>query len=237
MGEIVEDPPWSVVLAQSEQDPLARLVAAQDGIIARWQARRFLSDKAIEHKLTSGRWRRAHRAVYNAHGGPLTPRQRQWIAVLPVTPDTPCDGGWPVRLAGVSALQVHGLRGVTTDQVHVVVVGGRRLLAPAGVIVHRVTTLTDEDLHPIARPPSTSVGRAVVDACAWARSDDEARLIIVASFQQRLVTAPEILAVLDRMPTVRRRHLVTVTTREASDGSHSLGELGLVSICRAERLP
>jgi hypothetical protein len=62
-------------------------------------------------------------------------------------------------------------------------------------------------------------------------------LIIAASFQQRLVTVPEIEQVLDAMPATRRRRLVTATVADASGGSHSLGELGLLAICRRFALP
>jgi very-short-patch-repair endonuclease len=116
------------------------------------------------------------------------------------------------------------------------VVGVRQTIPPADVVYHRVR-LADEDRHPIARPPTTTIGRAVVDAAAWARSDDEARVIIAASFQQRLVTAAEIVRVLDRLPATPRRQLVIATARDAASGSHSLGELALVKICRDARLP
>jgi very-short-patch-repair endonuclease len=80
-------------------------------------------------------------------------------------------------------------------------------------------------------------GRSVVDAAAWARSNDEARLIIAASFQQHLVSAPDIAAVLDRRRAVRRRLLIIETVRDCAAGSHSVGELSLVGLCRRARLP
>lgn len=224
------DRPWSEIT----KEPLLALIDAQDGVISVWQARRFISEKAIRHRVAYGRWRRAHRGVYVAYGGPLSVRQRQWVAVLAVAPST---GDTPIgRLGGISALQVHGLRGVSANTVHLLVPVTREITPPAGVVVHRVR-LVDEDHYPWSRPPATTVGRAVVDAAAWARSDREARLIIAASFQQRLVTAVEILGVLRRMPTVRRRRLILATTEEAAGGSHSLGELTFFDICRKDRLP
>jgi very-short-patch-repair endonuclease len=134
-------------------------------------------------------------------------------------------------------LELHGLRGITAPVVHLIMTGHRRLSAPAGVVVHRVRALDEDERHPAARPPTTSIGRAVVDAASWARSDDEARLIIAASYQQRLVSESEIRRVLDRASNVNRRHLILCTSRDASAGSHSLGELGLLGICRSSRLP
>jgi very-short-patch-repair endonuclease len=233
MGEFVEDPPWSELAG----DELTALVRAQHGVLARWQASRFLSDKAIRHRLETGRWQRAHRAVFRLYGGALTLRQRYWIAVLAATPGPSTWDAAPACLGGLSALELHGLRAITAPSVHLVVTGQRRPGAPAGVVVHRVRNLDEHERHPAAHPPSTSIGRAVVDAASWARSDDEARLIIAASFQQRLVSETEIHRVLDHAPNVRRRHLILCTSRDAAAGSHSLGELSLVAICRDARLP
>jgi very-short-patch-repair endonuclease len=230
MRVVDEDPPWSEIL----KDPLPALIDAQSGVIAGWQARRFLSEKAIRHRVAYGRWRRVHRGVFVTYGGPITRRQRQWIAVLAAAPST---GDGPVGcLGGLSALQVHGLRGITSERVHLVVPVTREITPPAGVVVHR-TRLAPEDRFPWSRPPTTTIGRAVVDAAAWARSDEQARLVIASAFQQRLVTAAEIDQVLRRRPTTRRRKLVIATTRDAAGGSHSIGELSLVNICRDARLP
>ena len=230
MGEIVEDRPWS----ELAKDPLTALIDGQDGVIGGWQARRYLSEKAIRHRVAYGRWRRVHRGVYLTYGGPVSLRQRQWIAVLAVRPST---GDTLVAcLGGISALQVHGLRGISADRVHLVAPVTREITPPSGVVLHRVR-LAKDDRHPWSRPPTTTIGRAVVDAAAWARSDEAARLVIAASFQQRLVSAAEIGRVLERMPAARRRRLVIATTRDAAGGSHSLGELALVKLCRVARLP
>lgn len=226
---VVEDVPWPVL----QQDPLTALIDAQAGVIARWQARQFLTSKAIEHRLASNRWRRVHRGVYVTYGGPLTLAQRHWIAVLAASPGPSLMDG-SACLAGVSALQVHGLRTIAARQVDLVVPASRRVVAPPGVVVHRSVEI---DPHPASRPPTTTIGRAVVDAAAWARTDDEARLIIAATFQQRLVTAAEIQPILDRMPTIPRHRLIVATVNDASRGSHTLGELDLVRLCRRFRLP
>ncbi len=232
MWEVVEDRPWS----EFERDPLTALIDAQHGVIARWQARRHLSEKAIRHRVETGRWRRVHRAVFRTYGGAVTLAQRHWIAVLAATPGPSIRDGTAACLGGISALLVHGLHGVATDRVHLVVAAPRQVVPPRGVVVHRIR-LADQDRHPASHPPTTMLGRAVIDAAAWARSDDEARLVIAASFQQRLVTGAEIRDVLARMPTTRRRRLVIATVEDAAGGSHSLGELDLVKICRTAGLP
>src|SRR5262245_22534661 len=132
MGEVVdEDPPWSVY----EQDPLAALISRQEGIIAWWQATRLLTEKAVRHRVAAGRWRRVHRGVYTTYGGPLSLEQRQWAALLSAGPSTKDTG--PVALGGISALQVHGLRLITADRVHLLLGADRRSTPPPYVAVHR----------------------------------------------------------------------------------------------------
>ncbi len=235
--DVVEDRPWSAV--EREHDPLQALLDRQCGVIARWQALGLITEKALRHKVGSGRWRSVHRGVYLAYGGTLTDVQRWWIATLavrPTTNDSTVDGR-SAHLAGTTALQALGLRGVRSDRIHVLVAHSRRVTMPAGVTLHRTTDLPSYDLHIRRQLPVTTPGRSVVDAAAWARSDDEAGLVIAASFQQRLVSASDIATVLNRRPAVRRRLLIIETARDCAEGSHSVGELGLVGLCRRARLP
>ncbi len=234
---VVEDRPWSAI--ERDHDPLQLILDRQCGVIARWQALGLMTAKALRHKIASGRWRSVHRGVFLAYGGTLTDAQRWWIAVLAVSPaaqDLTMDGQ-PALLAGITALQAHGLRGIRSDRIHVLIAHSRRVAMPDGVTLHRTTVLASEDRQRGLQPPATTSGRSVVDAAAWARSNDEARLIIAASFQQRLVTEPDIAAVLDSRPGLRRRLLIIETVRDCAAGSHSIGELNLVGLCRRARLP
>jgi len=82
------------------------------------------------------------------------------------------------------------------------------------------------------RSTCTSPARALVDAAQWARSDDAARTIIAACFQQRLVGLAEVTEVLDRTPNLRRHALIAATVADAVGGAHSLGELAFLELCR-----
>jgi very-short-patch-repair endonuclease len=77
----------------------------------------------------------------------------------------------------------------------------------------------------------------MVDTSAWARTDREAQTIIAMCFQQRLVTAEQVEAVLRRMPLVRRHALITATAADAAGAAHSVGELDLIALCQREQLP
>jgi very-short-patch-repair endonuclease len=92
----------------------------------------------------------------------------------------------------------------------------------------------------IARPgcaPCSASDRAVIDAAQWARSDREARLVIAASFQQRLVTLPAVERALREQPKARRRALIEAIAQDCAGGSHSVAELDFLALCRAHRLP
>jgi hypothetical protein len=163
MREIVEDLPWS----ELAKDPLTALIDEQHGLVARWPALRFLTPKALRHRIATGRWRRIHRGVYFAYGGnSLTLTQRQWVAVLAATPGPSMRDRTAACLGGLSALQVLGLRNITSDRVHLVIPAARNIIPPPGVVAHR-THLPEEFRHPASCPPTTTVARAVVDAAAW----------------------------------------------------------------------
>jgi hypothetical protein len=177
--EVVEDrPPWRVA---EDADPLSQLLVRQDGVISRQQALRLMTAKSLRQRVASGRWRSVRWGILVAHNGPISDMQRLWIGVLAVGGDA------PAYLGGLSALIASGLRGISSNAIHVLVPASRRISAPPGVALHRTRHLPKSDRRPHTSPPATALGRSVVDAAQWARSDDEARLIIASSFQQRLV--------------------------------------------------
>jgi very-short-patch-repair endonuclease len=210
------------------RDPFQDLLTHQDAVVHIDQALLHLSRKTVRHRVSSGRWHLAHRSVVVAHNGPVTVAQRRWIAVLAVP------GG---VLGGMTAAQAAGLTGHGGPEIHVVAPSGCRATAPPGVFLHRATVLDDRDLLAAGRPPRTRSARSLVDAAQWARSDDQARMVIAAGFQQRLVRADDLRAVLDRLPRARRRKLIAQTVADAAGGAHSVPELDFLDLCRRHRLP
>jgi hypothetical protein len=77
----------------------------------------------------------------------------------------------------------------------------------------------------------------VVDAAAWAASDDAAQIVIAAACQQRRVTPGEIEKVLAMMPRVRRRALIGRTIDDIAGGAQALSELDFIRLCRRFGLP
>ncbi len=190
-----------------------------------------MSVKSLRNRVASGRWRAVRWGVLVAHNGPITEVQRLWVGVLAVGGDA------PAYLGGLSALIASGLRTVRNRAIDVLVPAYRRVSAPRGVTLHRTRHLPDVDRRPHTRPPTTTPARSVVDAAQWARSDDEARLIVASSFQQRLVGAGDLESVLARLPRARRRSLVLRTAWDCAGGSESLGELDVLTLCRRGGLP
>ena len=146
--------------------------------------------------------------------------------------------GRPSLLGGLSALELLGLRKFTSDVVHVLVPARRQdSNTPLGIRVHRTSVLSVEDVEVKARPPCTSAGRSMVDAAQWARTDREARTIIAMCFQQRLVSVSDVNQVLERLPRVKRVHLIRATVADVDAGSETVTELDLVGLCREAGLP
>jgi Protein of unknown function (DUF559) len=215
-----------------DADELTYLLYLQDGVISRRQALRYLSDRALRHRLMTGRWQVAHRGIYIAHSGPPSRDQRRWLAVLAA------GAGRRGILAGVSALEMYGMRGYASDGFHVLMPAHRRdHNPPPGVVVHRTRVLAGDDLHRAAMPPCTMPARSVVDAAHWASSDDRARAVVAAAFQQRLVSGAEVANVLARLPRVRRRALIAATAADAATGTHSVPEAEFLRLCRRGGLP
>jgi very-short-patch-repair endonuclease len=203
-------------------------------VVTRAQAVALLGRKRLERLVRDGQWQIPLPGVVVAHNGPTTEEQQRWIAVLA--------SGTDAVLAGISAAVAGGLRRRTDEFIHVLMPAHRHSERPRGwyaarVRPHRTTFLPDKDLPLPRRPPRTAMPRSLVDAAQWARSDDEARAIVAAGCQQRLVRPDDVLAVVERMPRARRRALILDTLGMAQAGAMSLPEINFRRLCGRHRLP
>ncbi|AEV82858.1 hypothetical protein ACWT_1839 [Actinoplanes sp. SE50] len=181
------------------------ILLRQHGVITWQQARRHLSEKAIRHRVRSGRWRRVHRGIYLAHSESCTRQQYLWVASLGA------GNGRPALLAGVTALQVLGLQRLPADPlpIHVLVhISRPDRDPPPGVRVHRTRRLSMVDVCPTIAPPCTTAARALVDAVEWATDGDDATRVLAAADGQRLVSPEQVRPVLARLPRLSRRRLL-----------------------------
>ncbi|MGH3683033.1 MAG: endonuclease domain-containing protein, partial [Natronosporangium sp.] len=104
------------------------------------------------------------------------------------------------------------------------------------VFVRRTRDLPAQDRQR-ARPTRTTIERSLVDAAQWALSDREARTILAAGCQQRLVLPADLLAVVRRLPRPRRGRLIRQTLHDLAGGAEALSEIDLLRLCRRAGLP
>ncbi|SCE76325.1 DUF559 domain-containing protein [Micromonospora chokoriensis] len=221
---------WGRRLPDDDADELTWLLFHQDDVVSLDQARRHLSPKAIRHRVATGKWRQVHRAVFVAHNGPVSLDQFRWTAVLAAGPRA--------ILGGLTAAQAGGLRGFSGRPIHVLLPAPcRRGSLPPGVVAHRSGTLRDQDVLAVGQPRRTMPARSIVDAVQWADDDRQARAVVAAAFQQRLVGGDDLHRIVETLPRVRRRQLILATAADAAGGAHSLAELDFLGLVRRAGLP
>ncbi len=175
--------------------------------------------------------------VLVTHSGPITDIQMTWAAVESV--------GAGAVLGGVSAASFDGLRGFDGGPVVVLVDAARHVTRRPDVIIRRSRHLGSDDVYPRRSPPRTRLPRSVVDMASWAPDEEDARAVLAAAVQQRLVTVAELRRVVERRGPLRRNTLITDTLSDLGDGAHSVAEIlyrkienryGLPAARRQERI-
>jgi len=211
---------------------LSELLEWRDGVVSTSEVLSQLSPAALRWRLASGRWQRPCRGVIVAHSGPLSAGQQLWVVLF-----------WAGRgalLAGLTAARLDGLRGFGEPGIHLLVPAARHLRnerAFLPVVVHRSRRLDASDVHPARRPPRTRLARSLIDAAAWASTDDRARALLAAGVQQRLVRPADLMAATDRLGQLRRRQLITSTLIDVMGGAQALSELDLTALLRRYGIP
>jgi very-short-patch-repair endonuclease len=189
-----------------------------------------IGEPAVRWRLRTGRWQRPCRAVLVTHSGPISDEEWLWIAVTAAGPEA--------VLAGITAARLGGLSGFDWPGIHLLLpASGRLRTSVPGTIVHRSRSLEAQDVHPARRPPRTRLARSLLDAAAWARSDDLARAILAAGVQQRLLRADHLSTVLARLPNIRRHALMVSTLADIAAGAQALSELDFSRLIRRYGLP
>lgn len=190
-------------------------------------------------ELDAERWRAVGRCTIAVAQPRPDHRADWWLAVLECAPR--CAAGDVARaaVAGVTALQAAGLRGIEDDGfIHIAAPKSSRPMAPpVGVRVHETRRWRDDDVLVDSGILRSRPEVAAVQAALWARSDREASLYVVASVQQRLASVEGVSAVLERVRRDRRRSLLRTVVDEIRDGVQSLNELDFAALCRRRGLP
>jgi hypothetical protein len=160
----------------------------------------------IRWRVTSGHWQRPMRDVLLLNPDPPSRLQLLWCAVESVGPDA--------YLAGATAATLGGLRGHDSTAITVVVATGRRIAPREGLAIRRTARLAAVDTVRDDLPRRTRPARSLIDMAEWAPGRDEARALLAAAVQQRLVTPEQLRAALVRRGPITRRTLVADTVDE-----------------------
>lgn len=198
-------------------EPLADLLARQDGVLSRAQARDHgLSDGVLAAQVRAGRWQRVHTGIYSETTGPLTVAAKRWAALLACGPGA--------ALSHHTAAVLHGLPITDDDHVHVTVSVERRLRPPPGIRVHRSRCLP-QITHPTLEPRRTRIEATVVDLVHSTKSVDQALAIVAQAFQRRITNSARLRGEVLRRRTVRWRPEVLAALDDVANGAHSLLEI------------
>jgi very-short-patch-repair endonuclease len=193
---------------------IAAIAGRQDNVISRAQLTALgIGRGTIARQLERGRWQRLHRNVYLIGPAPPKLRARAWAAVLT------CGEG--SVLSHRTAAALYGLTPVGGD-VHVTV-PGRNPGTRTGVEIHRVTTLSDDQIVVRDRLTLTSPARTVCDVAGTEPLSDAERILAEARVQ-RLVTTGALARVIERTPTLKGSSVMRALLRATDESGYTRSE-------------
>ena len=206
------------------------ILELQHGVAHRWDIPAELV-RDVQANVTRGIWRRVSRDVIVTHNGPLTTEQRLWVVVKAAPPQS--------ALAGRTALQVSGLKGFESDKVYLTVPCGTSMPRLSGLnpVVHYSRYLDSRDVNLVAKPRRMRQARGLLDAAAWADTDRQARAVLLAGVQQRLLRPDHLTEALPRRGPCLRHALIEETIADAEGGIASVPERDFDEIRRQWGLP
>ncbi len=217
-----------------DEDSLARLLKAQEGIVAR---RQLLEIGACPHDIRRLLRRRdlvrVHPGVYASHTGPLSWRERAWAAVLYAGPAGALDAGSALRAENGK----DGGRTADDGPIRVAVDATRTVKDVEGIRVRRVAALA-ERVRWSSSPPRLRVEDATLHA-ALDTHDLHARYeVLAASVRSRSTTAQRLIDVVNARARLPQRRWLLAALIDLRDGSCSVLEREyLTKVEQAHGLP
>src|SRR3954451_17779588 len=148
-----------MTLSAAPATALDQLLAFQDGVVAQLQVAPNEWQRAQRH-VRANRWQRPVVGVVVAHNGPLTPVQKEWIALLAAGPGA--------VLCGLTAAGGFGLKGFPAEQVHVLTSYLRSARTVPWSRLHRTRLPYGADVHAALLPPRVRAPIGIAQAAAWA---------------------------------------------------------------------
>jgi hypothetical protein len=151
----------------------------QAGVITREQALvSGLSRGAITSKLEHGRWVQVYRGIYATFTGSMNREAQLWAGVLYAGPGA--------RLSHETAAELIRLTDRRAPVIHVTISSRRRVVPPAGLIIHR--SISPHANWRFARgvPPHTLAEETVIDLVHAATGLDDVIACVTGAFARRL---------------------------------------------------
>jgi hypothetical protein len=204
-------------------------VRVQHGVLTRSQALTLVTRHQLYRLVSTGRWARPARGVFVDHTGPLSPEQRDWVALLAAPPGS--------VLGGLTALSHDGFTSFKPSRPVVVAPMSAAPVAYDDVDLHWSEYLDGRDVHPLRTPPRTRPARSVIDAASWEHRETRAREIVLSAAQKGVVAPRTLREALTRRGTCRHRALIVESYLDAAGGIQSLPERSFDEIRREVGLP
>ncbi len=193
---------------------IAQIAGRQDNVISREQLLAIgVGRGVIARQLERRRWQRLHRNVYLIGAAPPTLRARAWAAALA------CGEGSVISQSTAAAL--YGLMAPRGD-VHVTV-PGRNPGYRQGVQIHRVTTLSLDEIVVRDGLTLTSPARTICDVAGIAPLNQAERVLAEARLQ-RLVTTRALERVIERTPTLKGSSVIRTLLQANDDSGYTRSE-------------
>ena len=203
-------------------DTLTATLERQLGLLTRSQlGAAGVGAETLRWRLGRG-WTLVLPQVVSTRPGPLTSSQQLVAAVL--------EAGLDAMITGHHARSWQGLTSTRVDRPVEVLVPMTQAARRVGFITVRRTRRLD--VCALRRPPLIvgSRARSVIDAARSARSDDEARAVVIEAAQRRLVQLSELEHEVEagaKRDSARARRAV----RDVRAGAWSLPEAELLELC------
>jgi hypothetical protein len=189
----------------------------QAGVVTREQALRAgISRNAVVSKLRHGSWLQVYRGVYATFTGPIGRDAELWAAVL--------YAGSGARLSHETAAELIHLRDRPSPLIHVTIAANRRVVAPAGVAIHRLTGLRTGWRFARGTPPHTFAEETVIDLVHAAGNLDDVVGYVTGAFARNLTSEERLRREADGRQRLRWRADLDEIIPKAVGGAHSVLE-------------
>jgi very-short-patch-repair endonuclease len=156
-----------------------------------------------------------HRGVYATFSGEPPRIAVLWAAVL--------SAGRGAMLSYRTAAELAGLSDAPSELIHVTVPSDRRVVRPAGIVIH-TSIRAAQAIHPALLPPRTRIEETVLDLAASSARLDSAIAWVTASLGRRLTTQAKLGQALELRGKMRWRPQLVELLSTGAAGLHSILE-------------